>query len=235
MPEEVADKLNYFATQHTDNHPTLCDLRELYKAVRFTPERPRAEIFTTLYDYRFGPQAVPRGDWKGIISFVHGYSHQSADADACLDYQRTRFTTTHEAILRLYPLPAHSHAWYYSWLDLREMEFLKSRTMYQQHVYETRMRTILENIRRYRPDVVVMHDMIGINTLKTSVQGHFLGVKFTTVKAVAKMPQHHVAHLPNLDTTLIITTQSTGLKHNRVESGHDWEAFGQNVSALRKR
>lgn len=231
MPEEVADKFNYFINAHdVVNKPTLCDLQALYRHVRFTPERSRADIFANLYDYRFGPNAVQRGEWKGIISFVHGYTQESiAKPLDHLEYQRNSLATApnNEALLRLYPLPAHSHAWYYSWLDLRDMDFLKSRVAYQEHVYKVRIETILENMRIHRPKLVVMYEMTSINTLKESVQSHFLGTKFTSVKAIPrKIPQHHIAQLSEIDTSIVITTQSTGLRHNRRETGFDWEAFG---------
>ncbi len=235
MPEEVADKLNHFTDTHQNvNSPTLCDLRALYQQVRFTPERSRADVFTNLHDYRFGPKAVQRGEWKGIISCVLGYNNQHiSHSEASLEYQRYSLATgaNNEALLRLYPLPAHSHAWYYSWLELKGMDFLKSRIAYQEHVYEARMRTILGHIHRYHPKLVVMYDMTGINTLKASIQRHFSGVKFTSINAIpGKIPQHHMAKLPKIGTTIVITTQSTGLRHNRRETGFDWHAFG---SALR--
>ncbi|WP_420318960.1 hypothetical protein [Ekhidna sp.] len=235
MPEEVADKLNYFIETHAEvNSPTLCDPRALYKQVRFTPQRSRADIFSNLYDYRFGPNAVQRGEWKGIISLVHGYNNQPiSDAETCLEYQCNSLATgvNNEALLRLYPLPAHSHAWYYSWLNLKDMDFLKSRTAYQEHVYEVRMQAILEQIRIYHPKLVIMYDMKSVNTLKESIQRHFSGVKFTTVKAIPhKIPPHHVSRLTETDTTIVITTQSTGLRHNRPETGFDWETFGRALS-----
>ncbi|WP_421765475.1 hypothetical protein [Ekhidna sp.] len=235
MPEEVADKLTYFREAQTEeNSPTLCDLRALYKQVRFIPQRSRADTFANLYDYRFGPNAVQRGEWKGIISLVHGYTNQPiSDAETCLEYQRYSLATgaNNEALLRLYPLPAHSHAWYYSWLNLKGMDFLKSRTAYQEHVYEVRMQAILEQIRISNPKLVVMHDMKSINTLKESVQANFPRVKFTTVKAIPrKIPQHHITRLPEIETTIVITTQSTGLRHNRPETGFDWGAFGRELS-----
>ncbi len=234
MPEEVADKQNYFMDTHTDvNSPTLCDLRALYKQVRFTPQRSRADVFSTLHDYRFGPNAVQRGEWKGIISFVHGYNNQPiSDSETYLEYQRYSLATgvNNEALLRLYPLPAHSHAWYYSWLDLKDMDFLKSRAAYQERVYEARMKTILKQMHVYHPKLVVMHDMTGINTLKGTIQGHFPGVKFTSMNAIPrKIPQHHIAKLPEIDTTIVITTQDTGLRHNRPETGFDWQAFGKEL------
>lgn len=235
MPEDVADKLNYFMDTHTAvSSPTLCDLRALYKHVRFTVDRSRANIFDNLHDYRFGPNAVQRGEWKGIISLVHGYNDQTiSDAESYLEYQRDSLASgaNGEALLRLYPLPAHSHAWYYSWLDLKDMEFLKSRAAYEEHVYETRMKAILEQMHTYHPKLVVMYDMRGINTLKASVQGHFSGVKFKSINAIPrKIPQHHMARLSEIDTTIVITTQSTGLRHNRPETGFDWQAFGSELS-----
>ena len=232
MPEEVADKLNYFSKNHRSaENPTLCDIRELYRNVRFTLDRSRAETFTTLHDYRFGGSAVQRGEWKGLISFVHGYRSQPLpDSSENLNYQRSSLAAVkgNEALLRLYPLPAHSHAWYYSWLDLRGIDFLKSRATYQEHVYEGRITSILHQMIDYKPEVVVMYDMAGINVLKESVQQSFPDVQFKSVKAIKrKIPQHHVAELP--DTTLVITTQSPGLRHNRVETGFDWEAFGRSL------
>ncbi len=235
MPEEVADKLNYFIENYPgDGGPTLCDLRALFKSVRYTHQRSRSDDFDTLHDYRFGHQAVQRREWQGIISLVHGFNDLPVgNAETSLHYQVHSLASgeNNEALLRLYPLPAHSHAWYYSWLGLKNMDFLKSRAAYQEHVYQTRMGTILEKMRIHQPKLVVMHDMTGIHTLKASVQAHFLGVKFTSVKAIPrKIPQHHIAKIPEIGTILVMTTQSTGLKHNRVETGFDWETFGRELT-----
>ncbi|MEM9329487.1 MAG: hypothetical protein AAGA85_27750 [Bacteroidota bacterium] len=233
MPEEVADKLDFFIEAYPASIPMLCDLRALYKRVRFTQERARADTFDNLHDYRFGSHAVLRGEWKGIISLVHGFNDLPIDDGATyLDYQIHELAsgTNNEALLRLYPLPAHSHAWYYSWLDLQDMDFLKSRAAYQEHIYQQRMETILEQMRVHQPQLVLMYDMTGIHTLKASVQGHFEGVKFSTIKAIPrKIPQHHMAKIPVTGTTLVMTTQSTGLRHNRVETGFDWETFGKTL------
>ena len=230
MPQEVADKLNFFANiHHGANNPTLCDIRQLYKEVRFTPDRSKADVFDNLYDYRFGHNAVQGGEWKDIISFVHGYRNQPLTHPENLrDYQKNSLASgaNNEALLRLYPLPAHSHAWYYSWLDLQELDFLNSRAAYEAHVYESRIQGILQNVSEYRPKIVVMYDMVRISRLKESVQHFFPGVSFKTVKAInRKIPQHHMVRLP--DTKLVITTQRPGLRHNRVETGFDWEAFGR--------
>ncbi|HLZ15873.1 MAG TPA: hypothetical protein VKQ08_02490 [Cyclobacteriaceae bacterium] len=61
LPEEVAEKFNYFYNSHAPNTPTLCDLRELYRHVTFRVDGPRAEKFATLNDHRFGSHAVLHG------------------------------------------------------------------------------------------------------------------------------------------------------------------------------
>ena len=92
------------------------------------------------------------------------------------------------------------------------------------------MNTILHNISAYRPDLVLMYGMNNINVLKDSVLEFFPAAKFKMVKAVKQqIPQHHRADLNG--TTLLITTQIPALRHNRVETGFDWEAFGSIVKS----
>lgn len=133
-PEEVAEKINYFYNQRVTS-ATLCDIRELYRQVAFRIDGPRAEKFATFHDHRFGHHATLHGAWKNIIAFVHGY--QSKALPDLLAYQKTNFALRNEALIQLYPLPAHNHAWYYAWLDLPQLPFLKSRTLYQDHLYPT--------------------------------------------------------------------------------------------------
>ena len=47
VPEEVADKLNYFHMMHPQTDDVLCDIRELYKHVNVRWEGPKANSFTT--------------------------------------------------------------------------------------------------------------------------------------------------------------------------------------------
>jgi len=234
-PQEVADKVNYFHRVHVHNRTELCDIRALYKHVAFTLSGPRAELFTNLHDYRFGDNAVLHGEWKNLIAFAHGHKNESLPN--LLVYQKELLALTSakcEALLRLYPLPAHNHAWYYSWLDLQQLDFLKSRISYQDHVYEGRMHNILTNIKTYKPEVVIMYGMDNIDKLKKTVQEFFTGVKFKMIKATKQtkqngsyngVPQHHRAELN--DTVFLITTQVPALRHNRIETGFDWEDFGK--------
>lgn len=230
VPEEVAEKLNYFYSTHTGTPATLCDIRELYRHVAFRVDGPRAELFTNLHDYRFGSHAILHGLWKNIIAFVHGYRSKKLPDDL-LAYQRNAFVSPserQETLIPLYPLPAHNHAWYYSWLDLPQFPFLKSRVLYQEHVYQRRIQSILHNIREYKPEVVVMYGMDSINTLKESVHAFFPASQFKMVKAIKRQtPQHHRADLDG--TTLVITTQIPALRHNRIETGFDWQEFGKKV------
>jgi hypothetical protein len=234
LPEEVAQKLNYFYNTHASaKQPTLCNIHELYRHVSFKLDGPKADLFTSLYDYRFNSHAILHGSWKNLIAFVYGYRNEKLPD--LLSYQKNSFASpsAHEALIQLYPLPSpHNHAWYYSWLDIPQFSFLKSRTLYQEHVYENRIQGILNNISAYRPEVVVMYGMDNINTLKKSVQEFFPAVKFKMVKAVKQqIPQHHEAELNG--TKLLITTQIPALRHNRIETGFDWEAFGKMVKAER--
>src|SRR5688572_19305712 len=171
LPEEVAEKFNYFYEKKAPTSPSLCDIRELYRHVAFRIEGPRAEKFANLYDHRFGNKATLHGAWKNIIAFVHGY--QNTTLPDQLMYQRNSFATQTEALIPLYPLPAHSHAWHYSWLEMPQFPFLKSRSAYQDFVYPTRMESILKNISAYKPEVVVMYGMDNINLLKESVSKFF--------------------------------------------------------------
>lgn len=231
LPEEVAARLNYFYSVHGSTpQATLCDVRELYRHVAVKAEDSKAGLFANLYDYRFASHAIQHGAWKNLIAFAHGYKNEKLPD--LLAYQKDVFASPsahNEALIPLYPLPSpHNHAWYYSWLDLPQAGFLKSRTLYQEHVYKQRIHDILHNIRVYKPEVVLMYAMDNINTLKKSVLEVFAGAKFKMVKATKlQIPQHHQADLGA--TTLLITTQMPTLRHNRVETGFDWEAFGRTV------
>jgi hypothetical protein len=70
--------------------------------------------------------------------------------------------------------------------------------------------------------------MNNIDRLKKSVQAFYPGTKFKMGKAIKlQIPSHHRADLPG--TTLLLTTQIPALRHNRVETGFDWEEFGKVV------
>lgn len=160
LPEELAEKLNWFFDQHAGNNTqSLCDLRALYKHVSFHTNGQRSERFSTLYDYRFGTETqTQHGTWKNLIAFAHGYRGEALPD--LLDYQKKKFLSAQsdEVLLHLYPLPAHNHAWYYSWLDLPpSLAFLKSRTQYEERVYPQRIRQLLDNIRIYKPELVLMY------------------------------------------------------------------------------
>jgi hypothetical protein len=235
IPEEVADKFNYFYNQQLPD-TRLCDIRELCRHVTFRVEGPRAEKFANLYDYRFGSHATLHGLWKNLIAFVHGY--QNEELPDLITYQKNSFalpSPPNEAMIPLYPLPAHDHAWYYAWLDLPQFPFLKSRSLYQDHVYPGRMHTILENISMYKPEVVLMYGMDNINLLKKSVEEFFHITNFKMVRAIIpkaigrQIPQHHRTEFNG--TILLITTQIPALKHNRIETGFDWYEFGKLVKA----
>jgi hypothetical protein len=231
LPEEVAEKLNHFYSQQESNERgTLCDIREMYRHVSFRIEGPKANLFTTLHEYRFGKDAIQNGVWKNLIAFEHGYKNKKLPD--MLTYQKNSFaiaSAQNEALIKLYPLPApHSHAWYYSWLDLPQFSFLKSRISYQEHLYDNRIHTILSNIKIHKPNLVLMYGMNNINTLKKSIQQYFEGAKFKMVKAIKEqIPQYH--HAECNGTTILITTQIPALRHNRIETGFDWQAFGKTV------
>src|SRR5689334_1044432 len=146
--------------------PTLCDIRDLYKHISFRIDGPRAERYSTFYDHRFGPNPVQHGFWKNLTAFEHAY--QNKKIPDLLEYQREKFASpsSQEALINLYPLPAHNHAWYYSWLDLPQLPFLKSRALYEQHVYASRMTGLLEQIKNHHPELVLMYSMENINALK---------------------------------------------------------------------
>ena len=228
VPEEVADKVNYFLDAHPATEGALCDIRELYRHVAIRWDGPKARSFNNFYDYRFEKDAVQHNVWKNLIAFVHGYRNQ--DLPDLLAYQRHTFASPsehQEALIRLYPLPSpHNHGWYYSWLDLPGFDFLKRRSLYLEHLYERRIHTILANISTYKPEVVLMYGMENINRLKKSVQNFFDGADFKMVKATKlQIPQHHRADVNG--TTILITTQIPALRHQRIETGFDWEEFGK--------
>jgi hypothetical protein len=205
----------------------LCDIRDLYRHVAARLDGPRAEQFRTFHDYRFGPHAVQHGRWKNLIAFAHGY-HKKELPDL-LEYQKNTLllpSARNEALLSVYPLPTHNHAWYYSWLDMPQFPFLKTRSLFQQFAYQRRMQNILHNISVYRPEVVLMYGMDNIDALKASVQAFSPASKFKMVKAIKQqIPQHHRAEIN--ETILLITTQIPALRHNRIETGFDWHKFGK--------
>ena len=72
--------------------------------------------------------------------------------------------------------------------------------------------------------------MDNINTLKKSVQQFFPDAIFKLIKATKRqIPQHHRADIDG--TTVLITTQVPALRHNRIETGFDWEEFGKVVKS----
>jgi hypothetical protein len=235
LPEEVAEKLNYFYETHRTPHTqsTLCDIRALYKHVSFTGEGPRAERFANLHDYRFGDQAVLHGIWKNLIAFAHGYRGEVLPD--LLAYQQAEFvgpSRHREALINLYPLPSpHNHAWYYSWLDLpSRFRFLKTRASYQDHLQAQRVGYLMARLQEHMPEVVLMYGMENINALKARIHAVFPGAPFKLVKAIKhEIPQHHLTKLGQ--TTVLITTQTPALKHNRVETGFDWFTLGKNAAS----
>lgn len=232
VPEDVAERLTYFSRVHASDTPALCDIRDLFQQISARIDGPKADLFKTLYDYRFGSKAIVHNGWKNLIAFNHGYQGKKlTDLSA---YQKKMFLQSSfkkEALITLYPLPApHNHAWYYSWLDMPRFGFLRSRTAYETYLYENRINTILMNIDHFKPKLVVMYGMSNIQTLKAFVQNFFPTAKFNLVKAVKQqIPQHHRADFN--DTTLLITTQVPTLRHNRIETGFDWYLFGKIVHA----
>ena len=113
LPEEVAEKLDYFYNLKSNGSSSLCDLRDLYRHVTFRTDGPRANLFATLYDYRFGDHAILHGIWKNLIAFAR--SHEGKELLDKLDYQKNSFACESEALIALYPLPSpHNHAWYYN-------------------------------------------------------------------------------------------------------------------------
>lgn len=232
LPEEVADKVNYFNRVHNSGTPALCDIRDLYRNVAFDIQGPKSGLFTNLFEYRFDTNAILHGTWKNLIAFAHGY--RSKKLPDLLDYQKKSFAVpskNSEALIKLYPLPSpHNHAWYYSWLDMPRMPFLKSRGLYEEHMYPNRIQRILENMTTFKPEVVLMYGMNNINRLKQTIQEFSPGVKFKMIKAIKqKIPQHHLAEINGI--ILLVTTQIPALRHNRVESGFDWEAVGKMVKS----
>jgi hypothetical protein len=232
VPEEVADKFNYFYRQHPETGATLCNIRDLYQQVMVSRDNSKADLYANWFEYRFGNTAMQSTMWKNLIAFVHGYDQQLLPN--FLEYQAKKFVVQREALIPFYPLPgSHTHSWHYNWLNLAGCDFLRSQQRYEEHVYPQRMQTILSKINEYKPEVVLMYGMKNINELKSSVQNFFDDVQFTTGKGIKlQIPQHHRANLNG--TTLIITTQIPALRHNRIETGFDWEVFGRKVKKDRE-
>ena len=63
VPEEVADKLNYFHKVHAQADGALCDIRELYKYVAVRWDGPKANSLNNLDEYRL-QQCKQHGAWK---------------------------------------------------------------------------------------------------------------------------------------------------------------------------
>ena len=231
VPEEVAGKFNYFYNLQIPDASTLCDIREMYRHVPIGVDGVRSVKFSNLHDHRFGSLATLHGAWKNLIAFTHGY--QNEKLPDLLAYQKNSFVSLslpNEALIPLYPLPAHNHAWYYAWLDLPQFPFLKSRRMYEDYLYSRRMEYILKKVDFYEPKVVLMYGMDNVSLLKKTVQECFPLAKFKMVNAVKRqIPQHHLASFNG--TTLLITTQIPTLRHNRIETGFDWYKFGTLVRA----
>src|SRR5690242_7290821 len=58
LPEEVADKINYFFNKHSHSmEATLCDIRDLYQHARMYWEGPKATLYKNLFEFRFGENA----------------------------------------------------------------------------------------------------------------------------------------------------------------------------------
>jgi hypothetical protein len=224
LPEEVAAKLEYFDSVHPGNNFELCNIRELYQQVT-NPEDTGKHI--NLYEHRFGKNAALHGGWRNLIGFAHGY--QNKKLPDLLKYQRTSFVSTNEAMVQLYPLPSpHNHAWYYSWVVIPGLSFIRRRDQYEAHLYPARIGHILQMIMTHKPEVVLMYGMSNINKIKESVSQFFPAAKFKLVNAIKmKIPQHHQANVDG--TKLLITTQVPTLRHNRIETGFDWYAFGKSV------
>jgi hypothetical protein len=230
LPEEVADKINYFQKNHSAlGEYSLCDIRDLYRHVGVMLDGPKVGLFNNRFEYRFSDNAIQNNIWKNLIAFEYGYLNKKLPD--LFEHQKNSFLSSenNEALIPLYPLPSpHNHAWYYSWLHLPHLNFLKSRTLYEDHVYKQRIKTILTNVNVFKPEVVLMYGMNNINALKKSVQEFFPSVNFKMVKAIKQeTPQHHRADIDG--TILLITTQIPALRHNRVETGFDWEKLGRNV------
>ncbi len=229
LPEETAEKFNYLYRLDRSESSSLCDIRDLYRNVAFRIDGKGAAKHKSLYDYRFGDKATLHGTWKNLTAFRHGYDGQ--ELPDLLTYQRHSFALPQarsEALLSLFPLPAHHHAWYYAWLELPQFPFLKSRTQYYNYVYPDRMHQFLTNISVYKPEIVLMYGMDNVNLIKQSIQEYFPETKFKMFKAVGRLtPQHHRTTING--TELLITTQIPALKHNRVETGFDWYGFGKQV------
>lgn len=231
LPEDVADVINYFFdVRPPGKTEALCTIRELYRQVAVRVDGPKAHRFANRYEYRFADNAVLHGLWKNLIAFVHGYN--GTQLPDLLAYQKQTFLSTsarQEALIPLFPLPSpHNHAWYYSWLDLPGLGFIRNRALYQEHLFDARVRTILSNIRKHKPELVLMYGMENINELKKSVNDFFPDAKFKMIKAIKQqIPQHHRADFDG--TTMLITTQIPALRHQRIETGFDWLEFGKRV------
>ena len=75
LPEEVAEKINYFGNAHAaTREPTLCDIRELYR--HLTLEGPRADLLNR-YEYRFVFIAVRKSNKILPDTMQHGITTET--------------------------------------------------------------------------------------------------------------------------------------------------------------
>lgn len=232
LPEEVAEKLNYFSAASPGHvQPILCNIRDLYRHVSYRDEGPKGRTFETLYDYRFATDAMLHGSWKNLIAFAHGYRRQTVPD--VLTYQKDSFLNNgQEAVIRLFPLPSpHSHAWYYSWhIVSKPLEYIRKRELYEKRLFPDRIDTILNQMAIHQPSLVLMYGMNNIQGIKEAFCRAHPTAKFKMVKATKlEIPQHHTTDVAN--TRVVITTQIPTLRHNRVETGFNWHYFGQQVNS----
>ena len=234
VPGDVADRVDFFSSSNQISAPTLCDIREVYRAITYRSETSKTDLFPNRYEYRFGPGAGLSNVWKNLIAFEFGFRNEVAPD--FLFYQRNILAAAehgNEALVKLYPLPGpRSHAWYYAWLETPGIEFLKSRSLYEQALFNKRMEVILSNVEKYKPQLVLMYGMTNINSLKEKIvkwagTGEFKMIKGTKLE----VPQHHRIDLEG--TIIVITTQFPALRHNRPETGFNWYDFGRRVAGSR--
>lgn len=227
-PEEVAEKIEFFGKRQSVGDD-LVDIRELYKVCTIPWDSNRLASLETLFDLRFGQQANSSTVWRNLSAFGHAWENEKFTDE--LEYQRHQFARKdrgREAWLKLYPLPAHSHAWYYAWLELPDLPFLKTRVTYEDHLFRTRLTKFVEGIRQYRPRLVLMYGMNNIQAIRQFIIASFPGTRFGSVKSTKlKIPSHHYTTIGN--TMLVVTTQIPALRHQRVETGFDWAAFGSQL------
>ena|ERR1043165_4315351 len=97
VPEEVAEKTNYFYKVHAPTNATLCDILELYRQVAVRRNDSKAGLFTNRCEFRFGKNALQNG--FGKISLYFSMAIETRNFLICSNTRNT-FLHLHQKTMR---------------------------------------------------------------------------------------------------------------------------------------